>query len=195
MFRNLSGTLAAANAVYGGKTEKPMSPCLRSDIYVLMDQVKPWLVADLDRARAGDGVSYSGLMSIIKKHFPDAKLGLDSRGDTEGEVSVVVSGITNMIFEMSRWDGMMSGLAMKTWVEVLGEAYLQVAAANEGSKTDLIRKGISKGVEMADTALVTKEFAVRLQLISLLKNVNAKLYGAGSAEARSGSALWSSRFI
>ena len=65
---------------------------------------------------------------------------------------------------------MMSGLAMKTWVEVLGEAYLQVAAANEGSKSDLIRKGISKGVEMADTALVTKEFAVRLQLISLLKN-------------------------
>jgi hypothetical protein len=103
MFRNLSGTLAAANAVYGGKTEKPMSPCLRSDIYMLMDQVKPWLVADLDRARAGDGVSYSGLMSIIKKHFPDAKLGLDSRGDKEGEVSVVVSGITNMIFEMSRW--------------------------------------------------------------------------------------------
>jgi len=194
MFRNLSGTLAA-NAVYGGKTEKSMSPYLRSDIYTAIDQVKPWLAGDPSRARAGDGVSYPGLMNIIQKHFPDATMGLDARGNTEGEASVVVSGITNMILEMSRWDGMMSGLAMKTWVDVLGEAYVKAAAANEGSRTDLIRKGISKGVEMTDVALMTKEFAVRLQLISFLKNVNTKLYGAGSAEGRSGDAFWSSRFI
>jgi hypothetical protein len=65
---------------------------------------------------------------------------------------------------------MMSGVAMKTWLEALGEAYVRAAAANQGNRSDLIRKGISKGVEMTNAALLTKEFAVRLQLISLLKN-------------------------
>jgi len=172
-----------------------MSPSLRSDIYAAMDQVKPWLIGDPSRAKAGDGVSYSGLMNIIQNHFPEAKMGLDSMGNTEGEASVVVSGITNMILEMSRWDGMMSGVAMKTWVDAIGEAYARAAAANQGTRTNMVRKGISNGVEMSDAALMTKEFAVRLQLISLLKNVNSKLYGAGSVEARRGDALWSSRFI
>jgi hypothetical protein len=103
MFRNLSSTLAAANAVNGGKTDKSMSPNLRSDIYVAMDQVKSWLTGDLSHARAGDGVSYSEPMNIIQKHFPDTKMGLDSIGNTEGETSVVVSGITNMILELSKW--------------------------------------------------------------------------------------------
>jgi len=44
MFRNLSSTLAAANAVNGAKTENSMSPNLRSDIYTAMDEVKPWLI-------------------------------------------------------------------------------------------------------------------------------------------------------
>jgi len=35
-----------------------------------------------------------------------------------------------MILEMSKWDGMISGLGMKTWVDMLGEAYAKVAAAN-----------------------------------------------------------------
>jgi len=187
MFRDISST--AANA------EKSMTPSLRSDIYAAMDQAKPWLIGDSSHARAGDGVSYSGLMDVIQKHFPDAKMGPDSAGNTEGEASVVVNGITNMILEMSRWDGMMSGMAMKTWVDALGEAYVRTAAANQGSRTDMIKKGISKGVEMTNAKLMTKEFAARLQLVSLLKNVNAKLHGVGSAEARRGDALWNSRFI
>jgi|SRR5882762_352825 len=178
MFRDISST--AANA------EKSMTPSLRSDIYAAMDQAKPWLIGDSSHARAGDGVSYSGLMDVIQKHFPDAKMGLDSAGNTEGEASVVVNGITNMILEMSRWyvlnlctfgrssialrDGMMSGMAMKTWVDALGEAYVRTAAANQGSRTDMIKKGISKGVEMTNAKLMTKEFAARLQLVSLLKN-------------------------
>ncbi|KIM86049.1 hypothetical protein PILCRDRAFT_816592 [Piloderma croceum F 1598] len=195
MFRNLNSTLAAANAVNGRKTDKSMSPNLRSDIYAAMDQVKPWLTGDLSRARAGDGVSYSEPMNIIQKHFPETNMGLDSIGNTEGETSVVVSGITNMILELSKWDGMMSGLAMKSWAKVLEEAYGMAAAANPGSRTESIRNGISMGVEMTDATLMTKEFAVRLLLVSLLKNINSKLYGAGSAEARRGDALWSSRFI
>jgi len=195
MFRNLSGTLVAANAANSGKTERPTLPGLRSDIYVAIDQVKPWLIGDPGPATAGDGVSYSGLMNIIQKHFPDAKMGSDLVGNAEGEAAAVVRGITNMILEMSRWDGMISGVAMKTWIDALGEAYVRAAAANQGSRPEMIRRGISKGVEMTDATLITKEFAVRLQLISLLKNANARLYGAGSAEARRGDSLWSSRFI
>jgi len=187
MFRNLSSTLAAANAVHGAKTENSMSPNLRSDIYTAMDEVKPWLIGDLSRARAGDGVSYSGLMNIIQKHFPDAKMGLHSMGNTEGEASVVVSGVTNMILELSRWfvshlstksacphlslrDGMMSGVAMKTWMNVLEDAYVRATAANPEGRSDSMRRGISNGVEMTNATLMTKEFAVRLQLVSLLKN-------------------------
>jgi hypothetical protein len=100
MFRNLNSTLAAPNAV---KIDKSMSPNLRSDIYAAMDQVKPWLTGNLGHARAGDGVSYSEPMNIIQKHFPNTKMGLDSIGNAEGETSVVVSGITNMILELSKW--------------------------------------------------------------------------------------------
>jgi hypothetical protein len=64
----------------------------------------------------------------------------------------------------------MSSLAMKTWANVLEEAYRMAAAANPGSRTEWIRNGISMGVEMTDATLMTKEFAVRLQLVSLLKN-------------------------
>lgn len=72
--------------------------------------------------------------------------------------------------DLSPRDGMMSGVAMKTWADTLEEACKRAAAIGQGSRADLIRKGISRGVEMGDTTLLTKEFAVRLQLISLLKN-------------------------
>jgi len=171
-----------------------LSSSLRSDIYTVMEHVKTWLTGELGCARAGDGMSYSEHMNIIQKHFPDAKMEFNSIGNTDAEVSKVVSGITNMILELSKWDGVMSGVAMKTWVNVLEKAYIMAAAADEG-RTTLIRKGISEGVELTDVALMTKEFAVRLELVSLLKNVNTKLYGAGSVEAQRGDALWNSRFI
>jgi hypothetical protein len=53
---------------------------------------------------------------------------------------------------------------------LLEEVYGRAAAANAGSRTEWIRKGISMGVEMADATLMTKEFAARLQLVSSLKN-------------------------
>lgn len=65
---------------------------------------------------------------------------------------------------------MMGGMAMRTWVDILAGVYAKAAAANPGSRTNLLRKGISRGVEMADVSLVTKEFAVRIQIISLLKS-------------------------
>jgi hypothetical protein len=101
MFMNLTSTLAAAN---GGQTQRSMSPCLCSDIYAVMDQVKPWLIGDLSCSRAGDGISYSGPMKIIQKHFPDATVGLALiGGNMDSEASVVVRGITNMILELSKW--------------------------------------------------------------------------------------------
>jgi hypothetical protein len=64
---------------------------------------------------------------------------------------------------------MMSEVVMKTWVNALEESYIRATAADH-ERSDVIRKAISKGVEMTDIALITKEFAVRLQLVSLLKN-------------------------
>lgn len=110
---------------------------------------------------------------------------------------------------------MMGGMAMRTWVDILAGIYAKAATANPGSRTNSLRKGISRGVEMADVSLVTKEFAVRIQIISLLKSgtsccafelgetsltaqrtlVDAKLYGVGSEEARRSDTLWNSRFI
>lgn len=80
-----------------------MSPYLRSDIYAVIDQVKPWLIGDTSHAKAGDGLSYVGPMNVIQKHFPDTKMGIERVGNTGDEISVVVSGVTNMILEMSRW--------------------------------------------------------------------------------------------
>jgi len=195
MFKNLN--ISFATPVNGGTADTPqaMAPSLRTDLYSLMDQVKPWLIGDAGRGRAGDGVNYSEPMNTIQKYFPDAKMGLEFMGSAEGEASVVVCGVVNMILEMSKWDGMMGGMAMRTWVDILAGVYAKAAAANPGSRTNLLRKGISRGVEMADVSLVTKEFAVRIQIISLLKSVDAKLYGVGSEEARRSDTLWNSRFI
>jgi len=87
-----------------------------------MEHVKTWLTGELGCARAGDGMSYSEHMNIIQKHFPDAKMEFNSIGNTDAEVSKVVSGITNMILELSKWDGVMSGVAMKTWKGDLGRS-------------------------------------------------------------------------
>jgi len=63
--------------------EELKDPCLCSDIYAAMDQVKPLLIG----GKAEDGVSYARLMNIIQKHFPEAKMGLNAKGNAEGEVS------------------------------------------------------------------------------------------------------------
>jgi len=195
MFRNLNISLSVPANSGKNNAAQAMVPSLRTDLYTLMDQVKPWLVGDMGRGKAGDGVNYSWAMNVIQKYFPDAKMGLGDMGNTEGETLVVVRGVINMILELSKWDGMMGGMVLRTWVTALGDVCTRAAAANPENRADLLRKGISRAVEMADISLMTKEFAVRIQIISLLKSVDAQLYGVGSEEARQSDALWNSRFI
>ncbi|EGN91812.1 hypothetical protein SERLA73DRAFT_66808 [Serpula lacrymans var. lacrymans S7.3] len=200
MFRNFTSTLAAVNA--GGKKDdakKSISPTLRTDIYSAMDQTKAWLGGEGGGGQAGDGVSYGSIVSTIQKHFPDITVGLDSVGQAEGEVAIVVGGVTNMILEMSKWDGMAGGMAMRTWVDTLSDAHGRISADRGGvkiSRKELVGRGITRGVnQLTDVTLMTREFAARIQIISLLKSVNTKIHGTGSDQARQGEALWSSKFI
>jgi len=206
MFKNWQNALATAS---GGTTKadaKTVSPTLRSDIYSALDQAKPWLIGGAPGAstvrQAGDGVSFQPLLATIQKHFPTMSLGLESIGSAEAEVAVIVAGITNMVLEMSKWDGMAGGMTMRTWVEALSEAHARIpgapadAHARGGNRKDQVGRGITRGInQLTDVTLMTREFAARIQIISLLKSVNTKVHGAGSEEARQGEALWSSKFI
>jgi len=200
MFRNWQTTLATASAAKADA--KTMSPTLRTDIYSSVDQAKPWLIGGGPGTgggrQAGDGVSFQPILTTIQKHFPDMKLGLESVGNAEAEVAVIVAGVTNMVLEMSKWDGMAGGMTMRTWVDTLSEAHGRIPATPDarGNRKDQVGRGITRGInQLTDVSLMTREFAARIQIISLLKSVNTKVHGAGSEEARQGEALWSSKFI
>ncbi|KAJ7435457.1 hypothetical protein B0H11DRAFT_1715837 [Mycena galericulata] len=189
MFRQLSNQFAA-----GLKTTdvpKAIAPTLRSDIYTAIDQTKTWLIGGI--GQAGDGVSYGSVLANIQKHFPDFKMGLENFGSAENEVSVVVCGVTNMILEMSRWEGMAGGMAMRTWSDALVEAHGRLPA---GSRKDGVGRGIVRGISQnTDISLMTKEFTAKIQIISSLKSVCSRIYGAGTADARQAEAVLSSRLI
>ncbi|TFK45130.1 hypothetical protein BDQ12DRAFT_674188 [Crucibulum laeve] len=192
MFRSFTNQLAAA-ASNNAEAKKVMSPTLRSDIYSVVDKTKSWMISGLGGGQAGDGVSYGPILAIIQKHFPDLKLGLEFVGQTEGEVAMIVGGITNMVMEFSKWEGMAGGMAMRTWVDTLVEAYNRVSA---GARKDMIAKGITRGLNQnTDVTLMTKEFAARIQIISCLKTVSARIFGVGTDEARQSEAVWSSKFM
>jgi len=166
MFRNFSSQLAAA-ADTNTEDKKVMSPTLRSDIYSAMETTKTWIIGGLGSGQAGDGVSYGSISSVIQKHFPNAKLGLESIGHAEGEVAAVVGGITNMIMEYSKWEGMSGGMAMRTWVDGLVEAH---GRTQLGARKNAIAKGVTRGInQISDVALMTKDFGARIQMISCLK--------------------------
>jgi len=192
MFRNFSQQLAAAGS---GSTDakKSMSPTLRTDIYSAIDQVKNWIIGGAGGGQAGDGVSFGPIITTIQKHFPDAKMGLEMIGHAESEVAVVVGGVTNMIMEMSRWEGMAGGMAMRTWSDSLAEFYSRVPP----TRKDATAKGIIRGINQnTDVSLITTcEFTARIQIISSLKTVSSRIYGRGSDEARQAEAVLSSKFI
>jgi hypothetical protein len=202
MFKNWQNTLAAASAPASKADPKSMSPTLRSDIYAALDQVKPWLVGATPR-HAGDGVSYQPILTTIHKHFPDLTIGIESVGNVEAEVALVVAGITNMVLEMSKWDGMAGAMSMRTWVDALSDAHARIdrhpgpgGAPGGPTRREQVGRGITKGInQLTDVSLMTREFAARIQIISLLKGVNTKVHGTGTEEARQGEALWSSKFI
>jgi len=177
MFNNLSRTLAAAASASGvkGDAKKSMSPTLRADIYSAIDQAKPWLIGGTVGRQAGDGVAYQPIITRIHEHFPDMKMGLDAVGHTEHEAAVIIAGITNMILEMSKWDGMAGAMAMRTWVDALSDAHGKISSASAGAKggsrKEQIGRGITRGInQMTDVTLMTREFAARIQIISLLKS-------------------------
>lgn len=173
MFNNWQNTLAAATSKADAKS---MSPTLRADIYTALDQVKPWLLGATPR-QAGDGVSYQPILTIIHNHFPNLKLGLESVGSVEAEVAVVVAGVTNMVLEMSKWDGMAGGMTMRTWVDVLSNTHGRInhdagpGSAPGSKRKEQVGRGITKGInQLTDVSLMTREFAARIQIISLLKS-------------------------
>jgi len=201
MFRNLASQLTAAavakdgsSSVGGGKKE--LSPALRADIYSLIDKTRGWISGGQSGGQAGDGVSYNSLLTPIQKHLPETKkLGLESFGQLDSEIGVIVGGVTNLILELSKWEGMSSGMAMRTWVDTLVDGYFKAASAGE-SRKELIAKGILRGLnQYTDATLLTKDFTTRIQIITCLKTVSSRIYGPGSEEARQNEAVWSSKFI
>ncbi|CAA7260369.1 unnamed protein product [Cyclocybe aegerita] len=200
MFRDITSQLAGTGATSGdAKTDakKVLSPTLRPDIYSLIDKTKAWALATTPSSssggQAGDGVSYGALLELIQKYLPETKKpGLESFGQAEGEIAVIVGGVTNLILELSKWEGMAAGMAMRTWVDALVDAHARAGEARKKA----IATGTTRGLnQYTDAGLLTKDFTTRIQIISCLKTVSARMYGAGTDEARKCEAMWSSKFI
>ena len=166
MFRNLSNQLAAA-ATGATAEKKTMSPTLRSDMYTAIDQTKSWIVGGTITGQPGDGVAYKNILSTVRKHFPRTELGYDLVGQTESEVAVIVGGVTDMVLEMSKWEPIAGSMAMRTWVDTLVNAYNTFPPS---PRKEMIARGVMKGINQnSDLTLMTKEFAPRIQIISILK--------------------------
>jgi hypothetical protein len=214
MFRSFASQLTAAAGANDG-AKKVLSPALRPDIYNLVDKTRGWIVGGQSGGQAGDGVSYSALLTLIQKHLPQTKkLGLESFGQLDSEIAVIIGGVTNLILELSRWEGMSAGMAMRTWVDSLVDSYAKVSSE---SRKDLIAKGILRGLnQYTDAALLTKDLTTRIQIITCLKSgefcprfafvliwrdlnlpclVSSRIYGPGTDAARQNEAVWSSKFI
>ena len=168
MFRNFANQLTQGVSGTNADAKKVLSPALRPDIYSLIDSTKTWAVGGTGGGQAGDGVSYGALLAVVQKHFPQTKKpGFESFGQAEGEIAVIVGGITNMILELSKWEGMASGMAMRTWVDALVEAHGRAAGQ---TRKDAVARGITRGLnQFTDAALLTNDFTTRIQIISCLK--------------------------
>lgn len=166
MFRSITQQL-----VNGGKesdAKKTMSPTLRNDLYDAFDKTKAWLTGGLGGGQAGDGVSYATILALAQKHLPDLKLGLECIGHTEHEAAVIVGGVTNMVMELSKWEPMAGGMAVRTWVDALVAGYQRAPA---GARKDAMAKGIVRGLNYnTDVTLMTKEFTAKIQIIACLKS-------------------------
>jgi len=181
MFRNLASQLTTGTS--SSDKKKALSPTLRPDIYTLIDKTQAWIVGggQSGHGQAGDGVSYNALLTPIQKHLPEQTkpLGvLESFGQLDSEIGVIVGGITNLILELSKWEGMSSGMAMRTWVDTLVDGYFR---ASSEARKELIAKGILRGLnQYTDATLLTKDFTTRIQIITCLKTVSSRIYGQGA---------------
>lgn len=171
MFHNFASQLTAAAAAANAGSKKVPSPTLRSDIYSLIDKTPGWMAGGQSGGggQAGDGVSYDALLALIQKHIPETKkLGLEFFGQLDSEIAIIVGGVTNLILELSRWENMSAGMAMRTWVDSLVDGYFKTSS-NE-SRKDLVAKGIMRGFNRyTDATLLTKDLTTRIQIITCLK--------------------------
>jgi len=120
-------------------------------------------------------------------------VGLEFFGQLDSEIAIIVGGVTNLILELSRWEHMSAGMAMRTWVDSLVDGYFK---ASSEPRKELIAKGIMRGLNgYTDATLLTKDLTTRIQIITCLKTVSSRIYGPGTDEARQNEAIWSSKFI
>jgi hypothetical protein len=192
MFRNLTTQLGSfgAGGLGGGsggsgnlgkddQQQKTMTPTLRADIYTAIEQAKGWLSqgATGTGGGPGDGVSFQPVLETIQKHFPHTKVSLSGLGRAEAEVAAVVGGLTNMVLEFSKWEGMAGGMAMRRWTDELTSAHANLVRAQSGGatvdkrKVEQIARGITQGINAhTDVTLLTQEFTAKIQIISCLKS-------------------------
>ena len=89
-------------------------------------------------------------------------------GQLDSEIAIIVGGVTNLILELSRWEQMSAGMAMRTWVDSLVDGCFK---ASSESKKDLVGKGIMRGLNRyTDATLLTKDLTTRIQIITCLKS-------------------------
>ncbi|KAG8789694.1 hypothetical protein FRB91_011890 [Serendipita sp. 411] len=157
---------------------------LRADIYTCVDQISIWIAS----GKAENGIDYRSTLAIIERHFPGTQVNL-----TTDEVAVLVGGLTNMIFEFSKADGISGAMAFRTFTDKLLVSWNSI---EDKEKKIPVGEGIIRGLnQIADPGLATREFAPRVQMVGSLKNLTAAVYGKGSAEARNADVVWQSRFI
>ncbi|KAF8415849.1 hypothetical protein L210DRAFT_3430478, partial [Boletus edulis BED1] len=114
---------------------------------------------------AGDALSYQPILALIHTHFPDLAPAIDVLGNVEAEVALIVAGITNMILEMSKWDGMAGAMSMRTWVDALGDA-THASSAPGSKRKEQVGRGMTRGInQLTDVSLMTREFAPRIQIL------------------------------
>ncbi|KAG8810612.1 hypothetical protein FRC17_002858 [Serendipita sp. 399] len=178
------GLQSQGGGAEGGNSKGATPAQLRADIYTCIDQISVWIAS----GKAENGIDYRNSLAIIEKHFPGTQV-----NRTTDEVSVLVGGLANMIFEFSKTDGISGAMAFRTFTDKLAAALNAV----EDKHTKMpVGDGIIRGLnQVADPAIATREFAPRVQIVGSLKNLTAAVYGKGSAEARNADVVWQSRFI
>ncbi|PVG04576.1 hypothetical protein CPB86DRAFT_777859 [Serendipita vermifera] len=195
MFKTILNSLASSGSSSGippqGGAEngsKGATPAqLRADIYTGIDSLSLWISS----GKAENGIDYRSILALVDKHFPGTQI-----NRCTDEVPVLVGGLTNMILEYSKTEGLPAAMALRTFMDKLISALNALDGSEDKQKKTSVGEGIARGfTQVADPALATREFTPRVQIVGSFKNLAAAIYGKGSAEARNADVVWASRFI
>jgi hypothetical protein len=103
------------------------------------------------------------IQAIVDKHFPGTQI-----NRCTDEVPVLVGGLTNMILEYSKTEGLPGAMALRTFTDKLITA---LNALDGSDKKSSVGEGIARGfTQVADPALATREFTPRVQIVGSFKN-------------------------